>query len=216
MDFRNHIFKTAGTVSGIFFGLGIFGVIFGLTGGTLIDQLVKWLRQKKRLKIFLSCPGKLKHPYPELPSAAAAAIAWKLCEKDPFKRSVLESSIHRYLKKAPRCSLETLKELDEIDYAGVEQYFKENADVELFEQYERLCDACGISPGAGNTEKPADKDFEILGLEPGASRNEVKKVYHRLAAQFHPDSGRNLSEEQQYLSTEAFKKIKEAYERINR
>ncbi len=49
--------------------------------------------------------------------------------------------------------------------------------------------------------------YDILELGPGASLTEIKKAYHRLAKQFHPDKnpGNKISEEK-------FKRIKEAYE----
>jgi len=56
--------------------------------------------------------------------------------------------------------------------------------------------------------------YEILGVGPDTSQEEVKKVYRTLAAQFHPDSLYALSPEQQHAATEAFIKIKEAYQRI--
>jgi len=47
--------------------------------------------------------------------------------------------------------------------------------------------------------------YEILGLKAGASEEEVKKAYRKLAMKHHPDRGGDETE---------FKKIKEAYESI--
>jgi curved DNA-binding protein len=47
--------------------------------------------------------------------------------------------------------------------------------------------------------------YRTLGLEPGASDEDVKKAYRKLAMKHHPDRGGDESE---------FKKIKEAYESI--
>lgn len=47
--------------------------------------------------------------------------------------------------------------------------------------------------------------YQILGLEPGASDDDVKKAYRRLAMKHHPDRGGDEAE---------FKRIKDAYEAI--
>jgi DnaJ-domain-containing protein 1 len=56
--------------------------------------------------------------------------------------------------------------------------------------------------------------WEILGLHPGASPDDVKSTYRRLARQFHPDSLSVLNEEQQKEAEIAFIKIQEAYREI--
>lgn len=47
--------------------------------------------------------------------------------------------------------------------------------------------------------------YAILGLRPGASEEEVKKAFRRLAHQHHPDKGGD---------PKRFKEIKEAYEKL--
>ena len=49
--------------------------------------------------------------------------------------------------------------------------------------------------------------YEILEISRGASGNEIKKAYRRLALKFHPD--RNQGDKE---SEEKFKKINEAYQ----
>jgi hypothetical protein len=56
--------------------------------------------------------------------------------------------------------------------------------------------------------------WEIMGLHPGASPDDVKSIYRRLARQFHPDSLSALNEEQQKEAEIAFIKIQEAYGKI--
>ena len=56
--------------------------------------------------------------------------------------------------------------------------------------------------------------YEILGIPADAPDDEVRRVYHRLAAQFHPDTGPALEEHQLEQSKEAFMRIKNAYNRI--
>ena len=64
------------------------------------------------------------------------------------------------------------------------------------------------------TVQAAEADFRLLGVDPGAGSDEVRRVYKRLASQFHPDTGAPLSEIQQKTSEEAFVKIRAAYDRI--
>lgn len=51
--------------------------------------------------------------------------------------------------------------------------------------------------------------YEILGLSSGASQEDVKKAYRKLAMKYHPDKNQGDKE-----SEEKFKEVKEAYERI--
>ncbi len=56
--------------------------------------------------------------------------------------------------------------------------------------------------------------YDIIGVAPETSDTEIHKVYRRLAAQFHPDTGSDLDDDQRAQSEEAFLKIQDAYERI--
>lgn len=50
--------------------------------------------------------------------------------------------------------------------------------------------------------------YEVLGIDRGASGDEVKKAYRKLARQYHPD----VTKEDKELAEEKFKDISEAYE----
>ncbi len=56
--------------------------------------------------------------------------------------------------------------------------------------------------------------YELLGVSPDTPREEVKRVYRTLAAQFHPDSLAGLSASQREAASEAFLRIRSAYEKI--
>ena len=61
---------------------------------------------------------------------------------------------------------------------------------------------------------PDEEAYRILGVSPDTETSEVKRVYRRLAAQFHPDSGIDLEPTQIHLSREAFIRIQNAYRQI--
>jgi hypothetical protein len=64
----------------------------------------------------------------------------------------------------------------------------------------------------GDSQGNEDDPWAVLGLEPDASIDEVKRVFRVLAAQFHPDGGAALSEVQRRETEEAFKRIRHAYD----
>jgi hypothetical protein len=70
---------------------------------------------------------------------------------------------------------------------------------------ERLMDGQGPEDG---------EPWHVLGLEPGASEEEVKSRFRRLAIRFHPDSLSGLDEAQREAAARTFLKIKEAYQTI--
>lgn len=71
--------------------------------------------------------------------------------------------------------------------------------------------------GAGASHKRTFQNkprnpYEILGIEPGADPETIKKAYHRMAAKYHPDKVSHLGEEFQKLAKEKFQDIQWAYE----
>jgi len=65
---------------------------------------------------------------------------------------------------------------------------------------------------AGPTERDAVKDpYTILGIGKGATEEEIKKAYRKLANKYHPDKVNHLGEEYQKLSEKRFIEIQEAY-----
>ncbi|HEY0979055.1 MAG TPA: TerB family tellurite resistance protein, partial [Flavobacteriales bacterium] len=66
-----------------------------------------------------------------------------------------------------------------------------------------------------NRPAPASA-YTILEVDAGASDDEVKKAYRRAVMKHHPDKMAHLGEEFQRSAAEKFKKVKDAYERIQR
>jgi len=89
------------------------------------------------------------------------------------------------------------------------------------EMINRIAGYMGISDADQKTIRAmfiADTDaaYRILGLDPSATDEEVKKEYHKLAIKYHPDKISYLGEEYQKIAKEKFQKINDAYEKIKR
>lgn len=61
-----------------------------------------------------------------------------------------------------------------------------------------------------------DSDYKVLGIDPNATDDEVKKAYRKMAIKFHPDKVAQMGEEYQKGAKEKFQKIQEAYEAIKK
>jgi hypothetical protein len=59
-----------------------------------------------------------------------------------------------------------------------------------------------------------EEAYKILGVSRQTPTSEVKRIYHRLAGQFHPDHGTIFDENQKKQTEEAFLRIKNAYQKI--
>lgn len=66
----------------------------------------------------------------------------------------------------------------------------------------------------GTSVPTDDEAYRILGIETDASTEEIRKIYRRLASQFHPDTNVDLGDERMRISEEAFIRIQNAYNRI--
>lgn len=56
--------------------------------------------------------------------------------------------------------------------------------------------------------------YKILGLQKGASKDEVKKAYRKLVVKHHPDKVSHLGEDHFEAANKKFKKIQGAYEEV--
>lgn len=59
-----------------------------------------------------------------------------------------------------------------------------------------------------------DANYKILGIEPNATDDEVKKAYRKMAVKYHPDKVATLGPDIQKAAEEKFKAIGQAYEAI--
>ena len=76
----------------------------------------------------------------------------------------------------------------------------------------------GASSNGGRQAREApyeDEDpHKILGVEKGASKEDIKAAYLKLAAQYHPDKVQHLGKEFQELAHKKFIAIQKAYDAI--
>ena len=54
--------------------------------------------------------------------------------------------------------------------------------------------------------------YEVLGVSPGATDEEIKKVYRKLSRQYHPDA--NVNSPHPEIAEEKFKEVQQAYTQI--
>ena len=54
--------------------------------------------------------------------------------------------------------------------------------------------------------------YEVLGISPSASDEEIKKAYRNLSRKYHPDA--NINNPNREQAEEKFKQIQQAYDQI--
>ncbi|PXX98672.1 DnaJ domain-containing protein [Halomonas sp. LBP4] len=89
---------------------------------------------------------------------------------------------------------------------GREQHRQERYRQEQHRQHER---------GARQDPPPGDRTrraLAVLGLEPGASRSEIRHAYRRLAQAHHPDRFFNAGEAVMASASQRFQRIRRAYD----
>jgi DnaJ like chaperone protein len=65
---------------------------------------------------------------------------------------------------------------------------------------------------AATSRDMAEQYYAVLGLEPGADMETVKKAYRKLSMQYHPDKVRHLGDEFRVVAEEKMKEINQAYD----
>ncbi|XP_051204217.1 uncharacterized protein [Lolium perenne] len=74
---------------------------------------------------------------------------------------------------------------------------------------------CAAVRGASRTAGGLEEDhYRTLRLSPGATRREVKKAFHRLALQYHPDVVRRQNDGEDNSDDLDFQRINVAYQRV--
>ena len=88
-----------------------------------------------------------------------------------------------------------------------------------------VLDSIASSIGLSNTDRDsllnmyrqqADSAYKVLGIEPTATDDEVRRAYKKMALKYHPDKVATLGEDVQKAAEEKFKKVQQAYEQIKK
>lgn len=66
----------------------------------------------------------------------------------------------------------------------------------------------------GEGVRDENDPYDVLGISPGASVDEIRKAYQDAVQQYHPDKVSHLGQEFQELAKEKFIRIQEAYEKL--
>ena len=62
--------------------------------------------------------------------------------------------------------------------------------------------------------KNTESHYDILGIKPSATTDEIKKAYKNLCKQYHPDKVQHLGDEFKNFADEKIKEINKAYDSI--
>lgn len=65
-------------------------------------------------------------------------------------------------------------------------------------------------------DRDEERWYRILEIEPGASKEEVKAAYRRMAKKYHPDRLGDVGEDVKKAAVEKFHQVKEAYDKLNK
>ena len=122
-----------------------------------------------------------------------------------FKLAILEDGIHNDEWEV------LMKLLVDLNFDGIHIDFFKNRYGPLRTESEDSSNNESTSTGEKNINllKPY---YDLLGLEVGASDEEIKRAYHNLALQHHPDLAKNAGRVKE--SEQMMAKINEAYEKI--
>ena len=148
------------------------------------------------------------------PERAREAV---LMLRDILKQNIpvkdVSTQVGRYLDYASR--LQLLHLLYGLSGADKVWHPKELEMIEMIGRYMGVSDQDRQSIRAMFVPD-TDAAYKILGINPSATDEEVKKAYHKMAVEYHPDKVSYLGEEFQKVAKEKFQKINDAYETIKK
>ena len=119
-------------------------------------------------------------------------------------RLILLELIYQVLYAKPRVPETELKMARDIaDYLLIKEYDKRTIEAKY--KY-------GQQQQTSRTQGSTDQYYAVLGLEPRADQDMIKKAYRKLSMKYHPDKVRHLGEEFHAVAEEKMKEINAAYD----
>ncbi len=64
--------------------------------------------------------------------------------------------------------------------------------------------------------RDVNSDYHVVGIEPSATEEEIKRAYRQMAVRYHPDKVAQMGEEYQKGAKEKFQQLQQAYENIKK
>ncbi|MEA3466709.1 MAG: DnaJ domain-containing protein [Thermodesulfobacteriota bacterium] len=119
-------------------------------------------------------------------------------------RLILLELIYQVLYTKSRVSDAELKMARDIaDYLQIKEYDKRTIEAKY--KY-------GSQQQTASPQGAANQAYAVLGLEPGADKETIKRAYRKLSMKYHPDKVRHLGEEFRVVAEEKMKEINAAYD----
>lgn len=223
-----HLRPLRGVLIGSIVGvpLGFFGVGFGALTGFLIDQALQKSREQRlprdaRAVVTLTRYAQIGGHTPVSVLRDGLAILVDAGILAPRSRLNISGDVqlHPISADEARVAARRLRRsLSETYLTQLRSVFRAaSATADLSDAAAgKVLNWLRGEPGEPNADDAPSgavtKAALVLGLPAHATLQDAKKAYRTLAAQFHPDTTGDLTEQQREESAEAFRRVQEAYE----
>lgn len=137
--------------------------------------------------------------------------------KDLLERPIdvysVTDQIHQYMNSQQRLQLMHF-------LVGIAQA-DGNVHQNEFELLQLIAKGLRVSPNElksllGMYEDNDDKYYHVLGLDNGASQEDIKRAYRTLVKKYHPDKIGDIGEEAKKAAVDKFRQVQEAYDKLNK
>jgi hypothetical protein len=121
--------------------------------------------------------------------------------------SIVTAAIHFFLK------WENLSQLERQHKRDAEKH-PHNAEKRKYDTGKNERTRARADAASTRTESRKRSSYEVLGIQVGASLDEIKSAYKKAAQHYHPDKVSHLAPEFQVLAEKSMREINAAYEEL--